>query len=128
MEKLTWDLWAGSTHHGYTSYDGKLPLVVTSFNSLREHGPARQIFHRLERDGFQTLHDAIGNPRRTAARIHQRETPRQRPPHGRAPRCRKPGLYGGERRSAAGPAARLVGSSGAGCPGRGFQWLLSFRS
>ncbi|NUK12609.1 hypothetical protein HRW23_34985 [Streptomyces lunaelactis] len=34
---------------------------------LREHGPDGAVFHRFGRSGFQTLVDAIGNPRRDTA-------------------------------------------------------------
>ncbi|MGW7412752.1 replication-relaxation family protein [Streptomyces sp. NPDC054863] len=77
VEKLTWRHWAGSEHRGYTSYDGKIPIVVTGFNMLREHGPAGAVFRRFGREGLQPLHEAIGNPRRDAALIRQRAAARE---------------------------------------------------
>ncbi|MEH0517319.1 hypothetical protein QBC31_42935 [Streptomyces sp. B21-079] len=43
-------------------YDGKLPIVVTGVEQLKEHSPAGAIFRRLGRPHDQTLLEAIGNP------------------------------------------------------------------
>ncbi|MGP3972242.1 replication-relaxation family protein [Streptomyces sp. 6N223] len=61
---------------GYHGYDDKIPLLFTTIDALREHGPTGPVFHRAGRDRAQTLHDAIGNPRREAALARQRRAPR----------------------------------------------------
>ncbi|MFI5808345.1 replication-relaxation family protein [Streptomyces sp. NPDC051561] len=76
VEKLALEHWAGIRYQDHTRYSGKIPVVVTGFHMLREHGPRGQIFRRFGRDGYQSLHDAIGNPRRDTAVIRQREAAR----------------------------------------------------
>lgn len=59
---LTRPLWDGQPVRSgsYHLYDGKIPIVATTLELLREHGPA---FWRFGRDDRQPLTDAIGNPR-----------------------------------------------------------------
>jgi hypothetical protein len=76
LQELTYRYWAGSEGDGYRSYDRKIPIVVTGYHMLREHGPAGQIFRRFGREGFQTLADAVGNPRLDALRARQYEESR----------------------------------------------------
>ncbi|MFF2133232.1 hypothetical protein ACFVW1_49475 [Streptomyces olivochromogenes] len=52
---------------GFHSYDGRIPIVATTLELLREHGPAGPAFWRLGRDHRERLLDAIGTPRRDAA-------------------------------------------------------------
>lgn len=63
--------WDGE--YGFHSYDGRIPIAVTTLEWLREHGPAGPAFWRFGRDHREPLLDAIGNPRRDAAlaRHHQ---------------------------------------------------------
>ncbi|MEV0982657.1 replication-relaxation family protein [Streptomyces sp. NPDC049915] len=72
---LTRHHWQGRWHPegGYHSYDRCIPIVVTTLEELREHGPAGPAFWRFGRDHRQPLLDAIGNGRRDAylARRHQ---------------------------------------------------------
>ncbi|MFF7175553.1 MULTISPECIES: hypothetical protein [Streptomyces] len=41
-----------------------MPIVATTLEPLRGHGPAGPAFWRFGRDGRQNLWDTIGNPRR----------------------------------------------------------------
>ncbi|MFJ4152992.1 hypothetical protein ACIP10_36220 [Streptomyces galbus] len=52
-------------------YDGKLPIVVTTMEQLKEHSPAGAVFRRFDRPQNQTLLEAIGNPRREAHKARQ---------------------------------------------------------
>ncbi|WP_381805672.1 replication-relaxation family protein [Streptomyces niveus] len=75
---LTRQHWQGAwdSEYGFHTYDGKIPIVATTLESLREHGPAGPAFWRFGRRGRQSLLDAIGNPRRHAAltrAVEQRE-------------------------------------------------------
>ncbi|WP_052385527.1 hypothetical protein [Streptomyces sp. NRRL F-2890] len=75
--------WKGRwTGRGFHNYDYKIPLVFTTIDILREHGPTAPIFHRAGRDQPQTLTDAIGNPRQDAVhaqdRAHHAEQMRKR--------------------------------------------------
>ncbi|MFI9345709.1 hypothetical protein ACIG0D_31275 [Streptomyces sp. NPDC052773] len=73
LAKLTRRHWQGTAYEdGFHMYDGKLPIVVTSMNKLKEHGPAGAIFQRFGRPHNQTLLEAIGNPRREAHDARQR--------------------------------------------------------
>ncbi|MEU8893404.1 hypothetical protein [Streptomyces sp. NPDC048442] len=63
LEKLTWRHWAGNERHQHFSYDQKLPIVVTDFDMLREHGPAGTIFCRSGRTDHQTLLPIRRQPR-----------------------------------------------------------------
>ncbi|MFE2536688.1 hypothetical protein [Streptomyces sp. NPDC059371] len=47
--------------------------MATTLEVLREHGPAGPAFWRFGRKGRQPLLDAIGNPRRDAARTLRRQ-------------------------------------------------------
>lgn len=84
VAELTRDHWQGSwySQESFHSYDGCIPIVATTLELLREHGPAGPAFWRFGRDHREPLLDAIGNPRRDAylARRLQaaREEQRQR--------------------------------------------------
>ncbi|MFF2191283.1 hypothetical protein [Streptomyces sp. NPDC058155] len=68
VAELTTSIWQGRAHRGgHHTYDGSIPIVVTGLNLLREHGPDGPAFHRIGRPDFQSLKDAIGNPRGDAA-------------------------------------------------------------
>jgi protein involved in plasmid replication-relaxation len=64
--------WQGDWVGEYHDYDGKIPLLFTTIDLLRQHGPTGPAFRRAGRKERQTLHDAVGNPRRTAAVARQR--------------------------------------------------------
>ncbi len=72
---FTWELvtersrehWQGHrTEYGYDNFDGEIPLLFTTIDVLREHGPTAPVFHRAGRDKPQTLIDAVGDPVRDA--------------------------------------------------------------
>ncbi|MEV4998547.1 replication-relaxation family protein [Streptomyces niveus] len=64
VAELTTGIWQGQAHRaGHHTYDGCIPIVATGLNLLREHGPAGPAFQRIGRPDFQSLKDAIGNPR-----------------------------------------------------------------
>ncbi|MET9922036.1 hypothetical protein ABZZ04_33950 [Streptomyces sp. NPDC006435] len=60
----------------YRSYDRRIPIVATTLDLLREHGPAGPAFWRFGRDRHQSLLDAVGNPRRDAHLARRRRTAR----------------------------------------------------
>lgn len=75
VAELTWEHWKG-TWDGegqFHSYNGKIPIVATTLELLREHGPAGPAFWRFGRDRRQCLVDAIGNPRMDAALARRRQ-------------------------------------------------------
>ncbi|MFD5634824.1 replication-relaxation family protein [Streptomyces sp. NPDC127077] len=76
---LTRHHWQGRWHAegGYHSYDTCIPIVATTLESLREHGPAGAAFWRFGRDHRQRLMEAIGNPRRDAYLACRRQAARQ---------------------------------------------------
>lgn len=87
IAELTTSIWQGRAHRGgHHTYDGCIPIVATGLNLLREHGPAGPAFHRIGRPGFQSLKDAIGNPRgdAAAARARAAEATRRRTEDSRA--------------------------------------------
>jgi hypothetical protein len=55
-----------------------MPIVATTLELLREHGPAGPAFWRFGREDRQNLWDAIGNPRRDAALARRAEDARRR--------------------------------------------------
>lgn len=59
--------WQGKRSRQYSTYDGCIPIVATTLELLREHGPAGPAFWRFGRPGLQPLDDAVGNPSREAA-------------------------------------------------------------
>ena len=70
--------WAGQAHNGHHTYDNKIPIIGTTMDLLREHGPAGPVFWRFGRPHRQTLTEAIGNARQEAALARQRaETERR---------------------------------------------------
>jgi hypothetical protein len=74
LMELTRHLWQGSRQKGgHHHYDGRLPIIATGLNQLREHGPAGAVFLRFGRDHMQPLWEAIGNPRREEADARYRE-------------------------------------------------------
>ncbi|MEU5757017.1 replication-relaxation family protein [Streptomyces sp. NPDC047829] len=76
---LTRHHWQGIWHRegGYHSYTGRIPIVATTLDLLREHGPAGPAFWRFGRDHRQPLLDAIGNARRDAYLARRRQAARQ---------------------------------------------------
>ncbi|MGW6362181.1 replication-relaxation family protein [Streptomyces sp. NPDC055092] len=76
---LTRHYWQGRWHRegGFHSYDGCIPIVATTLELLREHGPAGPAFWRFGRKERQPLLDAIGNPRRDAALARSRQAARE---------------------------------------------------
>ncbi|WP_286247658.1 hypothetical protein [Streptomyces graminofaciens] len=63
-----WNSWGG-----FHSYGGKMPIVATTLERLREHGPAGPAFRRFGREDRQNLWDAIGNARRDGALARRAE-------------------------------------------------------
>ncbi|WP_329537039.1 hypothetical protein OG568_51720 (plasmid) [Streptomyces sp. NBC_01450] len=82
MEKvadLTREHWQGQWAEGcFRIYNGKMPIVATTLELLREHGSAGPAFRRFGCEDYQNLWDAIGNPRRDAARARRAEDARRR--------------------------------------------------
>lgn len=80
VAELTRHHWQGTwdREDGYHSYDGRIPIVATTLELLREHGPAGPAFWRFGRDHREPLLEAIGNPRRDAALAHRRAAARER--------------------------------------------------
>ncbi|MFD8930890.1 hypothetical protein [Streptomyces mirabilis] len=77
--ELTREHWQGQwAEGGFRIYNGKMPIVATTLELLREHGPAGPAFRRFGREGYQNLWDAIGNPRRDAALTRRAEDARRR--------------------------------------------------
>ncbi len=76
---LTRHHWRGEWHakDGFHSYDGRIPIVATTLELLREQGPAGPAFWRFGRDHRQPLLDAISNPRRDAALARRRAQTRE---------------------------------------------------
>jgi hypothetical protein len=76
---LTRHHWQGRWHPGggYHSYDRCIPIVATTLQELREHGPAGPAFWRFGRDHRQPLLDAIGNARRDAYLARRRQAARE---------------------------------------------------
>ncbi|MFF3558316.1 replication-relaxation family protein [Streptomyces tsukubensis] len=76
---LTRSHWQGRWYEerGYHSYDGCIPIVATTLERLREHGPAGPAFWRYGRDRLEPLLDAIGNPRRDAYLARRRQAARE---------------------------------------------------
>lgn len=66
---------------GHHTCDGNIPIVVTTLDLLREHGPTGPAFCRFGRNSRQPLLDAIGNPRRDARRRPLLQS--RAGPHGR---------------------------------------------
>ncbi|MEU1630273.1 replication-relaxation family protein [Streptomyces sp. NPDC020096] len=64
--------WVGEWHGDHHTYDDQIPIVATTLDLLREHGPTGTVFWRFARPGLQSLTDAIGNPRRDAAQDRHR--------------------------------------------------------
>ncbi|MFF8716920.1 hypothetical protein ACF07T_36645 [Streptomyces sp. NPDC015184] len=77
---LTRHHWQGRWHSedGYRSYDRRIPIVATTLDLLREHGPAGPAFWRFGRDRHQSLLAAVGNPRRDAHLARRRRTAREK--------------------------------------------------
>ncbi|WP_422132181.1 replication-relaxation family protein [Streptomyces misionensis] len=74
LAELTYPYWRGfpASDGGYHTYERQIPIVATTLDLLREHGPAGRIFWRFgrgtwSRESYQPLLDAIGNPRQVAA-------------------------------------------------------------
>ncbi|WP_329375085.1 hypothetical protein [Streptomyces sp. NBC_01483] len=69
----------GSRQHSesFRSYDGRIPIVATTPELLREHGPAEPAFWRFGRDHRERLLDAIGNSRRDVTLARRRAEARE---------------------------------------------------
>ncbi|WP_405681816.1 hypothetical protein [Streptomyces sp. NBC_00057] len=78
LSELTRHLWEGERQKGgYHHYDGRIPIIATDLQNLREHGPAGPAFWRFGRKERQPLLDAIGNPRRDTALARRRQAARE---------------------------------------------------
>ncbi|GAA2433516.1 hypothetical protein GCM10010421_23160 [Streptomyces glaucus] len=79
VANLTRHHWQGRRHPqgGCHSYDRCLPIVATTLDQLREHGPAGPALWRFGRDHRQPLLDAIGNTRRDAYLARRRQAARE---------------------------------------------------
>ncbi|WP_221355414.1 replication-relaxation family protein [Streptomyces beigongshangae] len=76
---LTREHWQGQwAEGGFRIYNGKMPIVATTLDLLREHGPAGPVFWRFGREGRQNLWEAIGNPRKDAFLARRSEDARRR--------------------------------------------------
>ncbi|MFJ6509228.1 replication-relaxation family protein [Streptomyces sp. NPDC091879] len=78
VAQLTRPHWKGSNYGDHHSYSGCIPIVATTLDLLRVHGPAGPAFWRFGRDHREPLLDAIGNPRLDAARIRTAQEQRRR--------------------------------------------------
>ncbi|MGP3992054.1 replication-relaxation family protein [Streptomyces sp. 3N207] len=88
---LTRQHWQGKwTEDGFHSYDGRIPIVATTLELLREHGPAGPAFWRFGRDHREPLREAIGNPRRDAALARRRAEIREEQRRRQAREARRP--------------------------------------
>ncbi|WP_405623605.1 hypothetical protein [Streptomyces sp. NBC_00076] len=97
VTELTRENWQGvwNSWRGFHSFDGKMPIVATTLELLREHGPAGPAFQRFGRERYQNLWDAIGNPRagmppwptapKTDGAAERRKQPNARPSARYAP-------------------------------------------
>ncbi|MFJ4972705.1 replication-relaxation family protein [Streptomyces sp. NPDC088755] len=76
---LTRHHWQGRWYEerGYHSYDGCIPIVATTLERLREHGPAGPAFWRYGRDHLEPLRHAIGNHRRDTYLARRRQAARE---------------------------------------------------
>ncbi|MEU6444810.1 replication-relaxation family protein [Streptomyces sp. NPDC047046] len=76
---LTRHHWQGRwrSEGGYHSYDRCIPIVATTLQELRAHGPAGPAFWRFGRDHREPLLDAIGNARRDAYLARRRQAARE---------------------------------------------------
>lgn len=81
--------WQGEPHKHHTTYDGCIPIVATTLDLLREHGPAGPAFWRFGRPGLQPLADAVGNPRKDVADAHRRAKEERRVAEYRAQEARE---------------------------------------
>ncbi|MFG3042877.1 replication-relaxation family protein [Streptomyces sp. NPDC048330] len=71
---LTRHLWEGERQKGgHHHYDGRIPIIATGLNNLRQGGPDGPVFWRFGRDHKEPLREAIGNPRREQADARARE-------------------------------------------------------
>ncbi|MFF0630245.1 replication-relaxation family protein [Streptomyces sp. NPDC004296] len=79
VAELTRSHWQGrwDREDGYHSYDDRIPIVATTLDLLRDHGPAGPAFWRFGRTRRQPLLDAIGNPRRDVALARRRAEARE---------------------------------------------------
>ncbi|MFF0451665.1 replication-relaxation family protein [Streptomyces sp. NPDC004609] len=76
---LTRHLWEGERQKGgHHHYDGRIPIIATGLNNLRQHGPTGPVYLRFGRDHMEPLREAIGNPRREAADARAREEAKAR--------------------------------------------------
>jgi hypothetical protein len=93
--------WQGEPRKHHTAYDDCIPIVATTLDLLREHGPAGSAFWRFGRPDLQPLDDAVGNPRKDAADERRRAQDERQAAQYRAeqaaereaqrPRCRSRG-------------------------------------
>ncbi|MFI6881126.1 replication-relaxation family protein [Streptomyces sp. NPDC050400] len=74
LASLTVQHWRGMPDQegAFHSYGGKIPIVATQLELLREHGPHGKIFWRFGRQHLEDLWSAVGNPRRDAV-LRQRD-------------------------------------------------------
>ncbi|MGW3176957.1 replication-relaxation family protein [Streptomyces sp. NPDC001153] len=111
--ELTRHLWAGQRQSGgYHLYDRKIPITATGLRNLRRHGPAGSVFLRFGRDHMQPLLQAIGNPRRDAADVREREAARARQEEYQAQLRRAVS----RRQPSVRPAVRLAPTAGRSSP------------
>ncbi|MFF7705402.1 hypothetical protein [Streptomyces lydicus] len=71
--RLTEEHWAGQYHHfapsygsdecdNYTDYADAVPILVTTLDRLREHGPLGPVWFRFGHPTWQSLADALDHP------------------------------------------------------------------
>ncbi|MFE3591391.1 replication-relaxation family protein [Streptomyces niveus] len=87
VAELTRHLWAGSWEYEreYHTYDERIPIVTTTLDLLRQHGPSGPAFWRLGRPERQSLTDAVETRRR--AEHEERMAREKREREARRPAC-----------------------------------------
>jgi hypothetical protein len=73
LKNLTWQHWQGEACQDFTTYDGKIPIVATGLNMLREQGPEGEVFHRFAAPASSPF------ARRSAIRAGTQATPADAP-------------------------------------------------
>ena len=78
LAKATRSEWRGDTGNGvYADYSRRIPVVVTTLDLLRRHGPMAPIWWRFGHSGRETLLQALANPDDATAYWDQRDAREQ---------------------------------------------------